>query len=780
MAVETNIRIVQPGRGLYLAVRKARVEGTLVNSELLQKACARLQIAHGLAAVPLPGPEPALAVATVEAVPEIHLKDAAWELAAGDAGDLPRLTMNDAGDAARMAALLERGLHIQMARRARRWSYDSPRHWYELEYLPQSDDTVAAYERIAFTGVVVEGVGIGVAADVQLAFFTKSNLAWFFDDTLCSNERQRRRQLFARLAQRTQGQGTLVYHNGRVHVKCYFAEAPPGLTCGTTGQIRVQGQTYPSLLEYYLATNPKMMVEAHTPAIRVSFEGLDGPQPVAANRVRLRVFNEVLPSRLQRLPVMEPGARRHGVERFWREVGPKPFGRMAPGLQPHFWRPDASRTFVVPGPALLFSRGRTLKAAAPGSHPDVAKQYYNCRLDMLRDGGCWRLPPTVSRTLDYAFAAAGGEEAPRQLAADVCARLKDWTGKTFSPNKIPYSDVADSVEKLRHARDEGAILYVLNGEPSAYHEVALQLSERRIKRLTEEVLHEKYRGLREGLPERRTDKLSYRLGRQEWDSFVTLNALEILDQLDGAPFITDCGPYEAQLVIDVGRDRRYFALSILINRLTKNGQHQFEIQTEVYNKSDSKFETINGTVLETEIIRLLKRVLAPSRRPGGGCSALVPLASLSIFRDGRLDRDEPKTLEKLPERLSALGLLTEDARVDIGLVFKDTLKQFRVWDVDANDNVQNVAEGTAVEISGTMMLLANTGRTTLRRGTAEPLVLCLPKRNSGCLRDLTVDAHTGSQTNWSSPRVAQRLFTTLRRTDEQLIARAQQETRRIR
>ena len=100
--------------------------------------------------------------------------------------------------------------------------------------------------------------------------------------------------------------------------------------------------------------------------------------------------------------------------------------------------------------------------------------------------------------------------------------------------------------------------------------------------------------------------------------------------------------------------------------------------------------------------------------------------------------------------------------------------------MDGIDNVLNVAEGTAVEISGTMMLLANTGRTTLRRGTAEPLVLCLPKRNSGCLRDLTVDAHTGSQTNWSSPRVAQRLFTTLRRTDEQLIARAQQETRRIR
>ncbi len=711
MEVETNIRIVRPGRGLYVAVRKARVEGTQQpRPELLQKVCMRLQLAYHLAAVPLPGPEAALAVATTRPVPEIHLKDEEWELTATDAGSIPRLTMEGPEEAARMAALLERALHVEMARGARRWSYDSPRHWYEWAPLRESDAEVAAHRRVTFTGVVVEGEGIGLAADVQTAFFTEQSLAWFFDPQVSAAERQRWRQLFDRLAQRHQGEGTLVYQNGRSHVKCYFADAPAGMTCATTGVVRAHGQSYPSLLDYYRAVFPKMMVDADTPAVLMHFEGLSGSQPVAATRVRLRLFNEVLHRRLQRLTIMSPGQRRDAVEAFWREVGPRPFGHVAPGLQTGFWRPGPSRTFVAAAPALFFGKGRVLHPPAPGCRPEVRQSYFGRRLDLLRDGGCWRLPPTVCRTVDCAFPSGVVEEAAGQFAADVCARLKDWTGKAFTFHKVPYEDVSDSVERLRNIRAEGAVLYVLNADPSAYHEVALRLPERRIKRVTEGVLQEKYRGLREGLPDRRGSGLCLRTGRQEWETFVTLNALELLDKLDGAPFIPACGLYEAQLVIDVGRDRRHFALSLLVNRAGRNGQRQFEIQTEVFVKSDSKFESINGLMLETEIIRLIQKVLSPIGRSGTGAGIMIPLASLLILRDGRLDRDEPAALARVIPRMEKMGLLAPAARVDVALVFKDSLKQFRLWQVDEKGNATNVPESTVVEVTPSLVLLANTGQ----------------------------------------------------------------------
>jgi hypothetical protein len=103
----------------------------------------------------------------------------------------------------------------------------------------------------------------------------------------------------------------------------------------------------------------------------------------------------------------------------------------------------------------------------------------------------------------------------------------------------------------------------------------------------------------------------------------------------------------------------------------------------------------------------------------------------------------------------------------------------RIWEVDAAGRVENPLEGTAVQVTSNSVVLTTTGQATLHQGAAHPLLLI---GNGG--GDQTMDAaeafFAGAQLNWSSPRVAQRLLLPLKRTDEELVARAAQEIRRIR
>ncbi len=78
-----------------------------------------------------------------------------------------------------------------------------------------------------------------------------------------------------------------------------------------------------------------------------------------------------------------------------------------------------------------------------------------------------------------------------------------------------------------------------------------------------------------------------------------------------------------------------------------------------------------------------------------------------------------------------------------------------------------------------MALLTTTGAATLHQGTAEPVMLAATSCGTDLLR-AAVAVFAVAQLNWSSPRVAQRLPLPLKRTDDELRARAAQEVRRLR
>lgn len=205
-----------------------------------------------------------------------------------------------------------------------------------------------------------------------------------------------------------------------------------------------------------------------------------------------------------------------------------------------------------------------------------------------------------------------------------------------------------------------------------------------------------------------------------WDSFAGLVAINLLQLHDGVPWATEASPFEAMVAVDVGHDCRHYGLSALIVR-TKGTAPEFRLQTEISPKADAKHESINPVILRDEVLNLF-RTLWPKR--------------------------------------------AEPLRV-------------RLWDVRERGRVENVIEGTALEISRDTVILANTGRTTLRQGTAEPVAI-IAQSQTESLRDAAETFFYAAQLNWSNPRVAQRLPLPVSRTDGELIARARQEARHTR
>lgn len=768
--LETNIRIVAPGVAVSISVRRAAVQGPSITHDLLQRLCGILRYRHGLSAVPCQSRSRSLIVATDALISPLHVEGEDFVLDLTDAEEPTRsLQLNDLNGVGLLPMLLERALLAKLALHTNLWTLDSPSIWYEAKPFVCREG-IAVYRRFEISSLLVEDVGVGIAADVGTAFFTTDTLAFFFDTAVRGSEQERRQRLFTRLTGRQQGQkGTLLYDNGRTRVKCYFDDAPKGVTCGTTGKVRVKGKTYDSLHEFYRIEIPELPVSVDTPAILVSFRGLGRPQWVAADRVRVRVMNDNTPEILKAVDKIPPRDRRALLEGFWKRLEPHPLGRVAEGFVDGLWRPDPQRILRLEPVSLEF--GDHAGLAAPSSHSiDAYKEYFRRRAKLLHDKGCYSIPPAVARTIYCAYPRAIGEEVARRIAGDIAGRVSSWARRSFAASLIVYDTIGQAIEQLRREPQPSTVLFILDDEPSAYYDVSFQLGGWRVKRITEAVLKEHYGYLAEGAWDKKLKTITLERGRQRWDQFVSMNALDLLQQMDGIPWrIAQAGPYEAILVIDVGHDRRHFAVSVLIARPTEK-RPTFGICSEVQVKPDHDREMINPVMLCDQINNIVRKALRRS---------FQPLGSMLILRDGRLCGDEPKGVQSGLAGLVNQGMLARDARVDEVDFHKDSQRAIRIWEVDGNGRVENPLEGDGVYLSKKMVAVAATGVATLHQGTAEPFILEANGRCAGILEPAKA-AFAAAQLNWSSPGVAQRFPLPFKRTDDELKARAAQEIRRIR
>jgi hypothetical protein len=249
-----------------------------------------------------------------------------------------------------------------------------------------------------------------------------------------------------------------------------------------------------------------------------------------------------------------------------------------------------------------------------------------------------------------------------------------------------------------------------------------------------------------------------------------MNALDILQQLDCVPYALASGlNYEAQLAIDVGQDRRYYSLSLLVCR--RDGSHPtLYLDTIVNKKPDPQHETMNKKILRDEIVGLLEQL---------GSLGYDPLQSVLVLRDGRQYGRELEGIAEAEQALIEAGVLKEGARVDVIDFHKRSARRIRLWDRDRDGKVRHALEGTALLLGRGRAVLANTGAATLNQGTAEPVML-VAHGDDVSMTYVVEDIHAATHLNWSSPSVAQRLPLVLKRTDEQLRERAAQEVRRVR
>ncbi len=768
--LETNIRVVYPGPRLYVPVRKVVVSGQTLDSDLLERMCNLLRRRKGISAARVPGSDNELFVATDKWIDNVTLEEDNWQLIANDTNEKTRkLFISNDSDAPLISILIERALLAQIAARTQFWTLDSPRIWYEQNPFKVTEE-VSVYHRFEVDALPLGDQGIGISVDVGTAFFSHHNLEYYFDPTLNERERKLRNEEFSRFTGRQEGQkGTLLYDISKSKIKCYFDNSPIGLTCGTTGQIKVKKKTYSSLYEYYASENSALHIKENDVAVQVSFPGLDRSTLVAARLLTLRVMNDNVPDNLSSIDKIPPEKRKHFVEEFWKCLEPHPLANVAPGLYDGFWRPDSQRVHHIRMPQVEY--GHDSKIDSPEAHSIVAvKQYFRSHLELLEKSGCYQFPPSASRTIYCAYPISMGEDIPEKLATSVINTLNKWTGLNFCSSLIGYTTTNEAFGKLRRADMPGTVLFILDEEPAAYYDASYNLEGWRIKRVTENVLRQQHKYLISGAWDKKKNEYSLDRGQHRWESFVTLIGLDMVQKFDAIPFrISNIGPYEGQLIIDVGHDRQFFAVSLLIVRAGDKSP-AFTITSQVQHKADNKHESINHILLKDTIINVFRESMHRH---------FDALTSLIIMRDGNVQANEVNGIDQAIAELQQLEMLTAGARVDLVGIHKESLSGIRLWEVNEQSQVRNVIEGTGLCVNPRLHLVACTGEASLTQGTAEPLAI-VSSNHCQSLKDAAVSAFLSAQLNWSSPGVAQRLPLPLKRTDEELTARSDQEIRRIR
>ena len=777
---ETNIRIVEGGTNLQVVVRSLKVSGQDLTPDLMNKACDRLRKRRGLAAVPLPG-ENVILVATNKPVNPLKIEKSDWYLEAEDTGQPQLLCFKNSSHAPILAKLFERGMMSRLEGDTKRWTIKRfPRTFYDQTPCEENWD-IAAYRRYEVSCEVIEGVGIGIAVEVGTAFISKKSVADYFRDDLSVEEQDKLQRRFYQLRDRRKGKkGTLLYNNKRTNTICYYDSFPRGVTSGTTGKIRVENETYQSLTDYYKRKHG-VTIRDDEPVAKVSFKntngnsasnGLSKPVFVCAKMVRLRVMNDHLPRKLKQVDKLTPMRRDSLISQLWKGLAYEPLGNGFPKVSREFWRPAPEKTFLVTPPNLLLGDGEEIDAPINASILDY-RNFYRRRVGLLDQFGCYDVPPTVSRVLHVAAPNGVEEETLITLAEAITGRLSRWTRKTINWNPIRYSSLDDAFTKLKRADDPGLVLFAFDSgsdeeddTPETYYMVAHEMKDWRVKRLTVQTLLQKAREISTGYE---TDEEFGRNGR-DWDSFIEMNALDVLQQMDCVPWSLKNGLYyPAHLGIDVGEGRKHFGVSLLICQ-PETGTPKFFIKPLIFDKPDDKKEEINSRLLEMAILTICKQAVDKH-------SNFTPLPSLLTLRDGRECGGELPTILGVREKLVEMGFLSDAGFIAPVDVHKKTAKGLRVWDRNERDGrLRNTLEGRAVLIDPRTVILNNTGAATLTQGTAEPVIL---RAQHECvnIKEAAIDFHQTAQFNYSSPGVAQRLALVLKRLDDDLKSRAAQVSR---
>lgn len=758
---ETNIRIIETGTELELVTRCAKI---IVNDhipEILQKVCNQFA-RRGLAAVYCPKRKQILVLTPDSITPfEVKGDKPEWIADVRDGEEKTRLKFSDSKhDASLLAQLIERHIRIEIKQGLKMQNIDSPRIFQDRAPSKTSDG-INVYRRIEVSALPIQDVGVGISADVSTAFFTQMTVADFFRNDTSINEQRRLRKDFDSLGQRQSKQkGTLLYDIKSRQMKCYFVEFRSDLTCGGTPKQVIDDKVYDSLLHYYQQEQPQLDIDTNDSVAMVSFPNLDGSKPVAAKLLRLRVMNESLPKSLKQVDKIQPEDRVKLINNFWLRLRIDFLGKGKPKISRKFWKPNEIKTIKLVPPALQFANGNVLHAPEIRNITEF-QEHYRERLNLLNKYGCLNVPPSIERTVHFAVPTKLRQELKSNLIKDLTEYLKCLTNKGITPKLVQYETLDEAFSILKREKKPGMVVFVFEDvAPENYYKVAYNLSNWRVKRITLSELERQFSRLKSTKNKRVGEQSN---SKDSWRSFIEMNTLDVLQQMDCIPWgLKDKPVYDAHLAIDVGREKRYFAISLI------TFHPSIHIYTIAKSKTDTKKETINGDVLYEEIMELCNRVLQRGY--------FQSLHSLLVLRDGRECDGELDAIYNAKEKLIKQQFFAEEARVDVVDFHKSIAKNLRTWERTKDNVVFQILEGEGVLLDNNTVLLNTTGAPSRYQGTAEPVMLVGRSKNINMAR--VVEAvYACTHLNYSSPNVAQRLPLELKRTDDELVNRASQEIR---
>jgi hypothetical protein len=199
--------------------------------------------------------------------------------------------------------------------------------------------------------------------------------------------------------------------------------------------------------------------------------------------------------------------------------------------------------------------------------------------------------------------------------------------------------------------------------------------------------------------------------------------------------LKDAPPYDAHLAIDVGRDKRYFALSLI------TFHPSICIYTVAKAKYDVKKETINSVVLNDEIMELCKKV---SQR-----GDFQPFRSLLVLRDGRECGSELDAIYSAIGELTKQKFFIEEAKADVVDFHKSIAKNVRTWERTRENKVLQILEGEAISLDSNTVVLNTTGAPTRYQGTADPVMLVGRSENIN-MNQVTKAVYISTHLNYSS------------------------------
>jgi hypothetical protein len=736
-------------------------------NDLLATVCSILRRRDGLIAVPSTFEAREILVIADAALPNKTIHHNPWQADLKDTGKTARLFFGTEAHQNVIADLIEKSLVIGFERDPAYWRLmDSARFRYRNS-PEETVDGIEAISKVSFATVPMGDRGIGLAIHTGFLYRSEMTVADFFNPSATNGQQSALRLRFDNLRAKRDGRkGTLLYETGRSDVNvCYFERFAQGVTCASTEHI----MGHASLLAYCRSRHPKISLHEDDSVAYVSFRGLSHEVPVPAKLLRLRIHldQRQMPYALLRTTTSAPGHRLAKAINIWRDCDKRAFNSTGCRAERRLWRPAASEHELLPCPNLLFAKGRVV-AAPKSSTVKEYQRYYRGRMDALRDGGVYHFNQAVDRAINIITPSAKtgwSDDLQSVFVQDYVDCIANFTGLTFRVQEIRADGADEIIDRLKGSRT-GTVVIVFDetrGDPATYCLLSHGLAGWNIKRLTRGTVENRFQKVRHPQSDEQ-----HRTAKRNWQSVIDLSVLDTLDQMCATPWRLSEFPYEACFTIDVGQDRRYFAISLLICR-DEAKRPSFLRITRTWPKPDHRREVINAEILRDKIVEVFEEYHA---------STFTPIATLLGLRDGHHCGDEFRGIRQAIDTLQKRDRIMQGAKVDLVDVHKQTVKNLRMW-YPFGSECSNVLEGHAIYVDPHTSLVSCTGAATLPpTATADPCVLVA--RDGVDIRRPTRAFFALAQLNFSTPSKAHRYAQPLRETDAQLQHRLDQDMRGIR